>query len=228
MATADYDFEFTRNQVIERAFRIIGVITPGETLTAFQTVQGKFALNALVKAWQTHTIFLWTLTQGSFATVASTVSYSLGTDPGLIALDRAYRVSSTSDLPIEIVSWKEYNDITQKTSAGDAYIIAIDNHKQTPTAYLYPTPSSIYTVKYVGIRRLEDMDAGSDTPDMPARFQDALCYGLADHLSDEYGLPLNERQHIAQKYKEAFEHAKKSDMERQDYEFVDSAYRVGK
>lgn len=61
MALSDYDFNTTRNEIIERAYRIIGKLDPGDTLPGDMMVQAVIALNSLVKSWQSKHVFLWTL-----------------------------------------------------------------------------------------------------------------------------------------------------------------------
>jgi hypothetical protein len=223
MATTDYDFNQTRSEVIERAFRIIGVGTPGQSLSGEQTAQGVVALNVLVKQWQTRRVFLWTIKESSLAFTASTANATLGNE--VLGIDKAWYTTSNSDIPIEIISYRKYQEIVNKTSeSATPTYIAMDYSKTTPDLYLYPTPSANITIYFLAVERLQDMDSSGGNADIPQRFLQALTYGLADVLSDEYGLPLNERQYIKNKYDEYFFDAQKSDYEWEDETHVAGAY----
>ena len=227
MATTDYDFNLTRTQIIDRAFRIIGVLDPdnSEVLTGAQYDQGQIALNSLVKSWQTRSIFLWTLVKQTQALTASTASYTLGND--VMGIDAAYYTQGTQDIPVEVISYREYESLRQKQSTGNPTTVALGPEITTPTMYIWPILPAGHaglTLTYISVIRLQDMDTASGNADIPQRFINALVYGLADDLADEYGVPLGERQRISSKYEAYFAFAKQSDQEWQEYEFVHSAF----
>jgi hypothetical protein len=225
MAVTDYDFNQTRNEIIARAFRICGDLPLGQSLSAEQYVQGTQALNSLVKLWQADHIFLWTLRTGTQALTSTNASYSLSTkDPSILWLDRAWIVVNSDDTPIEVIDWRQYQDIQDKTSQGQPDRVCIDN-RISPTMYVWPTPGTSYTLKYLAVVKLQDFDTAAGNPDTLQTFLDALAYGLAWNLSDEIGLQLGERKLIEQKYKEFFAIAKKADRHRPEYEVVSSAFR---
>lgn len=226
MATTDYDFRQTRNEIIQRAFRLIGALTLGDPLTAEKIDQGITALNQIVKSWQADRIFLWTLKELTQALTATNASYSLnGTDSNIIGIDKAFLRISNTDIPLEILSYRQYSDIPTKTDAGNPTCIAI-NYESSPTLYVYPVPAGSLTMYYLGIIRLKDMDTASGNADFPVRFEQALTYALAKDLADEYGLPLGERGYLRGKADELYTIARKSDRERADNEFVEPAYRT--
>lgn len=223
MATTDFDFYNTRNQIIQRAFRIVGALSEGEQMSAYQIDQGVNALNALVKSWQTRHIFLWRLEVISKSVTSGSSSFTVTADPAVVGIDRAYWVDGTTDHRIQVVSFREYQDIPDKQSTGKPLAITFDA-KESPTFYLYPELDETTTIKILAICKLKDYDGAGDTGEIPVRFHNALIYGLACDLADEYGLPLGERQFIKMKADEFFSDAKRSDRERVDSSFVKSAY----
>jgi len=56
-----YDFNLTRNEIIELAFEQIGVKQSNQELTPEQYSRGNKLLNAMVKSWAAEEIFLWAL-----------------------------------------------------------------------------------------------------------------------------------------------------------------------
>lgn len=223
MATTDYDFNLTRNEIIQRALRIVGVLSLGESLSAEMYDQARIALNAMVKVWQGDRIFLWTLVDDTLTTSAGTESYAFDTDPKIIGIDQAFLRVNSADTPIEIISFREYQYIIDKTAPGDPTHAA--HHFAEQKLYFWPTPNATRTIYYTGIVRVQDMDTAAGTPDFPVEWLNALTYGLAYDLSDEYGKGLGERQAIGAKAKEFYAIARKSDRDRGESEFVCSAYR---
>ncbi len=224
MAASDYDWAATRNEIIQRAFRIIGVLSPGQTLSGPKLNQGIDALNSVVKEWQARKVFLWTLTPITKVLTAGTFTFDLPTNPAIMWIDRCqWRRAVDDDIPMEVISYREYNDIPDLTETGDPLQIAID-YQDVPTAYVWPVPAVEVTLYYVGVAKLQDMDSSSGTPDLPVRFTEALVYTLASRLADEYSLPISERELLTAKAENFFQTAIRSDVPRADKRFIRSAY----
>lgn len=224
MALSDYDFNATRNEIIERAFRIIGKLSPGETLSGEMMTQAVIALNSLVKSWQSRHVFLWTLKDFTQTLTTNVASYSLASsDPPIYAIDRAYLRIDNNDTRIEVASWRQYWDIQDKTSKGDPTLVAL-NTQLAPTLYVWPVPQQTRTIYFTAIVRLKDFDTANGNPDFPSRYIDALTFGLAHSLSFEYGVPLSERKELERQYQSNFQDAKGGERERADFEFCDGAF----
>jgi hypothetical protein len=69
--------------------------------------------------------------------------------------------------------------------------------------YLWPSPdastvaSKTLTISYQA--PFDEFVSSGDTPYFPREWNNALIYGLADLLADEWGLPLNDRNKIEAK-----------------------------
>lgn len=229
MAAADYDFNLTRTQIIERALRIVGALSLGESMRDEQGEQGQIALNALLKEWQNKHIFLWSQVQLTVTLVNADKDYALSTDPAVMYVDKAYlRSSGNEDTRLDLVSFRDYEEIPTKNDTGDPVKVAID-YQNAPTLYVWPIPTTASilvnpTIMYLATVKGRDLDAVSSTPDTHARCLDALCYGLAANLCDEYGVPIHERQYLAVKAEEKFQRIKGSDRQREDRTFVEGAF----
>src|SRR5262249_37132558 len=67
------------------------------------------------------------------------------------------------------------------------------NRQITPQVTLYPTPDSggPYTMNYYACTQIQDANLPSgETPNVPTRWFDALCAGLAYRLARIYAPPL--------------------------------------
>lgn len=225
MATTDYNYNATRNQLIERAFRIVGALTLGQTMSAEEVAQGNQALNDLIKDWQNKGVQLWALHLDSIPMVASTSSYALDLDPPVYDITRAYIREGTTDIEVPRMSWQNYQGIYDKSLTGKPTSFAIDT-AIVPTLYPYPVPdaSSTYTFYYLGTRKLADLETASGNAEFPARFTRALAYGLADDLADEYKLSISEREKLTQKAERLFSIAKRSQSDFEENEFIKGSY----
>ena len=224
MAASDYDFNVTRNEIIERAYRLIGALSVGETMTAEMLTQAVIALNSMIKSWQSRNVFLWTLRDFTQTLTAGDPTYPLSsTDPSVYAIDRAYLRIDNDDRHIRVASYRQYQDIYNKTDPGDPVLIALDN-QLSPTMYVWPVPTQARTIYYSGIVKLKDFDTAGGSPDFPVRYVEAITYGLAHKLSSEYGLPLAERRELERQAQMEFQEAKSGERERAESDFVGGAF----
>lgn len=224
MTASDYDFNVTRNEIIERAYRIIGKLSPGEVLSAEMYQQAIIALNSMVKSWQSKHVFLWTIVEFTQGLTAGQASYSLSsTDPSVYAIDRAYVRINNIDHPCTVASFRQYVDIPDKTSAGDPTVVAL-NGQITPTLFVWPVPTQTRLLYYSGIVKLKDFDTAAGTADFPVRYIEAITFGLAHKLSFEYGRPIQEQRELERQFQAEFGEAKTGERERAEYEFCDGAH----
>lgn len=223
MASSDYNFTLTRNQIISRALYMVGALPMGEVPSGFQLNHGVEILNTMVNAWQADNTFLWTQTAGTL-TLSTTYAYnSLGLNPPLLAIDQAYLRISNDDSPLEIISWYDYQAISDKSSTGDPWKVAL-KPGNTPLLYVYPIPTTSRTLYYLGVCRAQDWDSASAGADFPVSFMEALIYGLAERLAPEYRLSLNERTLLAAQAADAFRKAKRGDSAHVTGNFVEGAF----
>lgn len=224
MALTDFDFTLTRNEIIQSAFEDVGALSTDQSLTADQFAQGSKVLNAMVQSWQNKHIFLWTLRLVSVDLIAGTEQYAAEDDPQAIDIDSAWIRMGTTDVPIEVISWREYQDIPDKTNAGTPSMIALDA-RISPTIYAWPVPNdATQDLRYLAICKLKDFDSASDPIDFTTRWLQTLRYGLAVELSPKYGLPLGERQWLEQKFAEEWSKSVRGDIARKSCTVCEGAF----
>jgi hypothetical protein len=210
MAATDFDFSQTRLQIVQQAHRIIGALALGESLTTDQGTQGVEALNQIVKGLQAEHIFLWTLKNISQTLSSATASYLLSSDPPVLAVEKAWLRISGNDTPLEVIGWRDYQDIQTKA--------------QAPSLYVWPVPTSTLALYYLASTKAKDFDLDASTGDFPVKWLRALTYTLAADLADQYGVPLSERNLLSAKAEDLLTKAKKSDREVSENSFVRGTY----
>ena len=231
MSSSEYDFNLTRNQIIQRAFRIVGALSLGEVLSAEQSTQAVEALNTIVKEWTNYQIHLWTQIEENFLTEIGDYQYNFALNPGIQGVEKAWiRDASGTDTPLEIITWSQFADIPEKAETGKPTHIALcfsmSNDPTDPKFMVWPVPDAEYEIHVRLIRTLKDMDSSSGNPDAPQKALKALIYALADDLADEYPIPMAERERISRKAASLFAALRGADVTVSDCDFVKGAYDV--
>lgn len=210
MATSNStNFTVTRDDIIKRALRLLGVVAQGETPTTDQVTEAAFALNMLAKAWQADGMPLWAIKQTSITLVNGQRDYTIGIGqaidiPKPLKVYEAFNRSSTSnvDIPMRPLTKQEYNLLGNKSSSGNPIQYYYDPQRVFGTLSFFPVPTSAEaaanTVVITYQRPFEDFDSAVDEPDFPQEWFDALSYGLACRLAPEYGIPPTDRKTLWQ------------------------------
>ncbi len=222
MAATDFDFNYTRSQIIERAYRIIGHLAPGDSLSGDDSTVGILVLNEVLKEWQNEGVFLWQAVEGTQSISSGDATYVLNND--ILSIDACRYVNGSSEEPLEIIPYRKYLEIPDKDSTGAPLCIALNYSTPQRTLYVYPTPNATYSLKYLGTQRLQDLDTSSGNPAIPQHLLSALVYKLASALADEKGIDLKERQWIEEKGSMKLRKAMNKDYEAETYSFTTSAF----
>lgn len=225
MAATDYDFKATRNQIIEQAYRLIGVLSPGDPLENEQLVDGILTLNLLIKSLPNQHQFLFTLQEATGSLVAGDPQgLALGTDNEILAVDNLILIDGVTETPLAQITWRDYQNIAQNVTTGKPYVYAI-NYQPNPSIYFYYAQDKAYDFRYLATVKHKDFDTTTSDGGFPANFQKALVYALAADLADLYQKPVTERTHITTKANQFLSEAYSADREVEDRTFVRSAFK---
>jgi len=125
---------------------------------------------------------------------------------------RNIAVTPNIDIPVQILSRQEYNLLGSKYSTGQINSVWYDPRTTYGEVHTYLTPdatiASNYQLYLVGQKPLDDVLLGTDIPNFPTEWMQALVWGLADELGIEYGAHVNVRNEImmkAEKFRTAME-----------------------
>jgi hypothetical protein len=190
MASTDYDFILTRNELIEEAYRKIGVLSEYQNLTAEQIASGTRKVNLILKEWSEDGVKLWTQIIETSNTVVSQDYLSIPTDNGLAYVDMVHITEDGNDNELMRIDKRDYETIPDKDSAGrpDLFYQDVISNR----IYFWPVPDEIYPVRMFGVKKLKDWETEDDTGDLAARWQTAILYALAASLAEDYRLGLRE------------------------------------
>lgn len=223
MVASEYDFASTRNEILARAFRQIGAIALGETLSADQEAQGVQTLNAIVKSWQARRAFPWLVQTFTQIFTADVGTYNLPTSVTFAYVDIGYlRDSSNVDFSIQRVSQSEFNKISTKESSGIPSCFTAN----LTTFSVWPVPlDDSYTFIGQGVVKTKDWDDASGTGEFPSVWENALTLAVAAELAIEYGLSIAEQQSLTVRAEAAFRIARNLNEDLSDSCRVIGAYQ---
>ena len=204
-------WELTRDQIIERALRILGVLAQGASANSDQLSTGASALNGIVSRFNAIGMPLWKRTEAIITLVNATQSYSIA---AALKLPEVYIRVINSSVTWKL-EWKSQYDFLQLPYTTTGTPVA---YSFTPTLAeggtlrVWPIPDATaatnYDLRVIYQKEFDVFTAGSETLDLPAYWTDAVVFELAAVLAHEYSLPINDRQLLMGRAKDMLEQAK--------------------
>lgn len=144
-------------------------------------VSARRSLNLMFSEWSVRGVNYWCTTETTLSLTASTRNYTLPV--GTIDVLTAVLRRDNNDTVLTRLSMTDYNAQVNKTSEGKPSQYFFDR-QYTPQIYLWPVPeNSTDTIIYWGVTQLEDATASYQDADVPYRWTEAMCSGLAAKLS---------------------------------------------
>jgi hypothetical protein len=191
-------------EIIAEAYERCGL--NAETRTGYQAVSARRSLNLLFSEWANRGINYWAVSQNTLTLSDGTTSYAL--PAGTIDIIDAVIRENSTDQTINRVTISEYNQIPNKTTEGKPSQYMIDK-QYTPTVYFWNVPDKTYTMVYWAVNQLDDVSASNEDADVPYRWSDCICAGLASKLSLKFAP--EKFQILNEMYERAFNFAASSD-----------------
>lgn len=208
-----YTYTQTRDNIINRALRIIGAVGQGETGDSTAITEAAMALNDIVKEWQADGMPLWSIGNSTLTPQLAVATYNVpgpfvNANVAPLKVFQAYThdSSSNSDSDLLVLTRHEYQMLGNKTSSGTPnqfWYNPPSSGVAVATITLFPVPDANFvtygTVIFTGQKPFQDFNAAADVPDFPVYFHNALVWGLADQLAYEYGVAFAGRSMITKK-----------------------------
>ena len=204
--TANYSL--SRDQVINGALRVLGVVGVGDQPTATDYTNCSEALNLYIKQLQTKGLPLWKLQEVLVPMVIGQRIYEIGPSGPDVISDKPLRVvmafirndSTQNDTTLMVISRQEYMQQGYKPSQGIPNQVYYDPQVNSGLLYVYDTPSTTgYTIHLQCQLPISDTLTPTNTPEFPSEWFNLLKFGLADQLALEYGVPAQVRVELAQR-----------------------------
>lgn len=204
---------YTAGDLANAALRKCGVVAVDRVATAPEMDATLVAFNVMLKAWQIPSIMVWKLTTGSITLTDATTSYTISSRPYNLGVVN-WRNSDEVDLPMLELTRTEYFELPDKDAAGTLSQFYYHRLEETATIYVWPVQTTgSGTIEWEGQDEIDDIGATTDTLDVPAEWYEAIIYGLADRLSDDFPISSERAAKISRRATEALLLAQHSDRE---------------
>lgn len=219
MPTVDLDFTDIFEEAFERA---------GMTLrTGYELKSIRRSFNILMNNWANKGLNLWTVEEGTLTTTVGTKTETLPTDTVDLIEATVRAPGQNNEINLNRVAVGTYAKQAVKSQAGRPTQYFVER-LIAPQVTFWPVPDQAYTIRYWRIRRLDGLASGiNGSPDIPSRFIEPLCSGLAYQVAKK-----SKEQEVLQRlpllkadYDEAFAEAAFEDRDRASYYITPGGYR---
>lgn len=178
----------TANQLIERAYALLGYKDPGEALSASDADYALNALNDMIDSWTTQRLFIASVSEvvtsvsGQTVTIGPSMTINVAR-PVKLEQGAFVRVSGV-DYPIEWIEREQYNSISLKAVSSTIPEFGYyDAAMPTGLIYLWPystTPIALHLQLQVQLTEFADL--ATDYTLAPG-YRKAISYSLAEELA---------------------------------------------
>jgi hypothetical protein len=196
-------------EIVSEAYERCGI--DAQTRTGYHAESARRSLNMLFSEWSNRGINYWAVQNNTLSLTADTKNYTLpaGTIDLMDVVVRETVGSTTTDTSVERISIADYNQLPNKSSSGKPSQYMLDK-QYTPVIYIWQVPEDTsYSLVYWSINQLEDITESNQDADVPYRWSDCICAGLASKLAMKY--QPEKFDILNQVYERAFEFAASTD-----------------
>lgn len=186
----------------------------GTALTRRHMISAKRSLNLELATWSNRQVDLWQVVgPTTISLVAGQATYNINANSEAI-LDVYFTTVNGGGTGVNIdrimlpISRTQYAMIPNKLQAGTPTVYWYNKQIQPTITFWEPpeTGSPSYQVNYYYLQRIQDAaPVNGQIPQVPYRFTDALCAGLARRLARKFAPPLYDtlKQEAAEAWLEA-------------------------
>lgn len=181
----------TVQSLVNRSFRLLGVIASGESPSAAESSDALTALNAMLDSWRNDKLMVYALKNISVTLINGTATYTIGATGGTVDtspvdVESVFVRQSGIDYGLRPLTDAQYQAKSAKSITADIPSEYLFTHTHpNATITLYPAPTVANTM-YVRVRTPLAALALADTFSLPPGYEDAIVYNLAMRLYPEF------------------------------------------
>lgn len=185
----------TANDIIQDSLEMLGVYSPGDTMSNADAQRGLSTLNSMLDSWSNESLACFAILEQSGSLVAGTSTYTIGSG-GAFNVTRpirlidgpgaAYSVDVNGNrYPIDVVPRDQWNLIGNVSSIMTSnYPTTLFYDPQYPLGVMnfWPTPNIGITAYWDSYLQLTDFSSLTATMSLPPGYYEALTTNLAVNL----------------------------------------------
>lgn len=189
----------TAQDMIRRAYGILGDIADGEDLTAGQKDKGLEALNAMLDSYSIMRLAIYEMNQTTHTWPSGTTTRTIGSGgdfdtrrPDRIGDGTYYQDTNNIAYPCEVVRNRDIYDTIYDKTVTSSYpdLLFYDTSYPLGTLYVYPVPNQSLTLFLNQWNPLQIFETLTEVLAMPPGYRRMIVYNLAVELEAETGLPI--------------------------------------
>lgn len=181
--SANYVFEPTVDAIVKQAYQRAGLLPLGRSVPPHEMSDLLAIMDTVLKHAQARGVRLVHEERLSQALTPGTASYPLGADTlNIIEPVTLLLADGASEVPVHIMSWREYASIPNKSAQGVPNRVFFERTAAF-TMIVDPVPNAAYTVKYRRERLIRNADSGS-TADLASRWVEWLVCEMAARIAE--------------------------------------------
>lgn len=184
----------TTNDIIIRAFYLIGEFSPDELPSGSQVTEGLYYLNDLFDSLSALGIFIPFIREVTFNLVANQDVYSISnivpadvSSERIVELNYVNIINDNISYPVRIVKRSDILNNSRLTNlkTRPGYVILIRDDLETRLQF-YPVPDKTYSCTVRGKFMLDHLELYDNLDEVPPYYFRFLRYALARELKDVY------------------------------------------
>lgn len=182
----------TARDIVYGAGRLIGVTRKGENLDADEAADGLESLNAMLGSWANDGLAVHSQTWENFTLTPGTATYTIGSSGTFnttrpIQILHGYIREGTTDYPLKIVSEREFNWISDKsTTSNIPRYLNYDPQFTLGKIRLWETPSAANGLYINSEKQVTSFATLATSFSLPPGWEQAVKYNLAVKMAPEY------------------------------------------
>lgn len=189
----------TANDIIKRAYKILGDVGAGESLTAAQASDGLEALNAMLDSFSIERLMIYHIQQETLTWPTNTSSRTIGSGadfdthrPDRIEVGTYFKDSNDIAYGVDVIRNRAVYDTIYDKTVTSSYpeLLMYDPSVTWGTIYVYPVPNQALTLYLNSWQPLQIFDTLTEALTLPPGYRRMLSYNLAVELEPESGLVL--------------------------------------
>lgn len=186
------------SDLINGAFRLLGVLASGENPTASESQDGLSSLNDMLESWKNERLMVFSILPTTMTLVPGKQTYSLG-PTGDLAIERPTELDQISylyttngspiiNMNVPLLNLDQWNQIlVPSTTSTIPQFAYLDDSYPNRNLMFYPVPSIVNNTNLFLWGQIDAFpDIFTDIL-LPPGYQRALRYNLAVELAAEYG-----------------------------------------
>ncbi len=185
----------TARGMLESTFRLLGVLSTGESLSANEANDGLLTFNQMLSLWSNDNLVINQKIREEFTLSPNTATYTWGTGGTFNSarpvevLEASLKIlSADQEIPLKILTTKEYAELSSKNMTSTIpQAVYFDGAYPNQNVTFWFVPSAAEKAVFFSLKPFTELSLNSEIS-YPPGYEMAMRFNLALLLAPEYGV----------------------------------------